>query len=190
MNLNKKVNVLIIVYIISYFAMTMISNQNGLNIFMMFGIQKNLVLDYHEYYRIITYSFAHASIMHLAFNMIALYSLADVVISFTSEKAAALIYAIAALVSGLGVLVFGGSNTVTVGASGAIYGLFGILIYFALKQRKYGYNDMLQSLIPIIVINLIISFMPNVSMVGHLFGLLSGLVGAYIYDRQKRRNYF
>lgn len=184
MNVNKKFGALIIVYIILYFAMTYISGQNGLDIYTMFGIQKDLVLDYHEYYRILTYSFAHGDIMHLAFNMLALYSLVDAVIRFTSEKATIIIYALAALASGLGVLLF--SSAFTVGASGAIYGLFGVLIYYALKQRKYGYDDMFRSLLPIIGINLIISFLPGISMVGHLFGLATGLVGAYIYDKRRR----
>lgn len=187
MNVNKKFGVLIIIYVISYFVMTYVSMQNGLDIYTMFGLQQDLVCKYHEFYRILTYSFAHGDIMHLAFNMVALYSLVDAVISFTSEKATIIIYTISTLVSAIGVLLL--SSAFTVGASGAIYGLFGVLIYYALKQRKYGYNDMFRSLLPVIVINLVLSFLPEVSMTGHLFGLATGLIGAYIYDKKSRQYY-
>ncbi|MDL2211878.1 rhomboid family intramembrane serine protease [Erysipelotrichaceae bacterium OttesenSCG-928-M19] len=181
---NNKFTILIIIYVVIYFAIDLFGRQYGLTSYDLLGVQKNLVLDYHQYYRVLTYSFAHGDIMHLAVNMIALYSLAEPVIKFTDEKFSVIIYFAAALVSGLGIVFF--SNAIAVGSSGAIYGLFGVLIYFALKQAKYGYNQLIVNMLPIIIINLVISFMPGISLMGHLFGLITGLIGSYIYDKKFR----
>lgn len=168
--------------------MTMYAQSVGSDNYWLFGINKEFIFGNHEYYRIVTAPFAHGDILHLVVNMIALSSLSVPVIRFTDEKFSFIIYFVAALVSSLGVLFF--SDALTVGSSGAIYGLFGVLIYFAFKQRKYGYDDMFKSLMPVIFVNLIISIMPGVSLVGHLFGLLAGLVGSYIYDKNRRRQYW
>lgn len=155
----------------------------------MLGTSYESVALNNEWWRIFTYGFVHADIMHLLFNMIALYSLADAVVSFTSTRFALLTYFIALIISGLGA-TFLAPDTATVGASGAIYGLFGILIYFAIKLSRQGYHDMFRSLAPVIVINLMITIMPGVSLVGHLAGLVAGLVASFIYDKKFRNRYY
>lgn len=187
MDIKNKFLILIVINVITYFAANWIANQSGSNIYILMGVQRNLVLDYHEYYRIITYAFAHADVMHLFVNMLALYSLSDPVIRFTDEKFSFIIYLIAIVVSGVGVIIFD-ANAIMVGSSGAIYGLFGILIYFAIEQALKGNTVMFRSLFPVIVINVIISLMPGISLLGHLFGLLTGLVGAFIYSKVLKKS--
>ncbi|MDF9866714.1 membrane associated rhomboid family serine protease [Bacilli bacterium PM5-3] len=185
---DNKFTILILINVVVYFAAQIFIGQSEYDIYYWFGIQKNLFLDGHEFYRLFTYSFAHGDIVHLIMNMIALYYISDPVIRFTDEKFSFIIYAIAALVSGLGIVFF--SSEITVGSSGAIYGLFGVIIYYAIKQYRHGYNEMVVSLLPVIIINIIISFAPDVSLTGHLFGLLAGLIGAFIYDKRKRQQYW
>ena len=185
---NNKFAILIILNVVVYFATTMYSTRMDSNVYDMFGIQRDLVLSYHEYYRILTAPFTHGDIFHLAVNMIALNALIYPVITFTSEKFSLIIYGVAALVSGITVILFG--TAFTVGSSGAVYGLFGVLIYFGIKEYLHGYHDLIKSLGPVIVMNLIISFMPGVSLEGHLGGLVAGLIASFIYDKYVNRRYF
>lgn len=154
-----------------------------------FGTQKYLVLAYNQYYRLITYMFAHADIMHLAVNMLALFSLATPIKIIYSDKYALVIYIISGLISGVAVTFF--TDNITIGSSGAVYGLFGLLIYKAFRDYQLGYKDNLNALLPVIIINLVISFMPGISLIGHLAGLLVGIIAGYIYyTKYKIKGFF
>src|SRR5579871_847749 len=86
-----------------------------------------------------------------------------------------LLYFVSMLGSGLAVTYFT-PDVVTVGASGAIFGLFGAMVAIGLRLGKRGRNLIMQTL-PIIGINLFITFtIPNISIAAHIGGLLSGLV--------------
>jgi rhomboid protease GluP len=160
----------------------------GGNEYMLFGTQKDLVFSQHQYYRIITYMFDHGGIMHLLMNMVALYSLGMLVPYLTSEKFSVIIYFIAGI--GSGIVTSFQSTAVTVGASGAIYGLFGVLIYIGLKEYRLGNKSILKSFGPTIIINIIISFTPGISLMGHLSGLVIGLVGGYIFDKRINKKHW
>ncbi|WP_423363778.1 rhomboid family intramembrane serine protease [Mycoplasma sp. P36-A1] len=195
MERNNKFIIIIALNIVVYAIMMMASSSyaaSGVSqsqyTYLTLGAYGPFVLGENQWYRIITYAFAHADLIHLGMNMLALYSLADPVIRFTSEKFAIIAYFIAAIVSGLGVTFF--TDTIVIGASGAVYGLFGILLYYAYKLSKQGYNDLLRAYGPVILINVLISLTPGVSLAGHFFGLLAGVVSAYVYDKKIRRNYW
>lgn len=174
---------LIAIYIVLFFG-PMIMGISTSEIYQIFGVQKNLVLDYGEFYRIITYGFFHSDIFHIGFNALALYYIAPIVINFTSKKFTYIVYFIALIVSGIGIVFF--SNSIAIGASGAIMGLFGILIFYAIKAAKAGYNDLLRGLMPVIIINVMISLMPGISLSGHLFGIITGIIASVIYDKYIR----
>jgi rhomboid protease GluP len=90
----------------------------------------------------------------------------------------AVIYALSALGSGLAITYFT-PNDYTIGASGAIFGLFGALAVAGVRMGERG-REIMKQTIGIIVINLVIGFtLPNISNAGHIgglvFGTLSGL---------------
>ena len=85
------------------------------------------VVEYGEWWRIVTSAFLHASLTHIAFNMIALYQLGNSVELVYGRVRFLVLYLIAMVGSGIAVLVFNYSVP-TLGASGAIFGLFGALI--------------------------------------------------------------
>ena len=87
-------------------------------------------------YRFITSAFLHASILHLLCNMYSLYILGTQVETFLGKRKFAFIYFISAITGSLASFVFSG-NVIAVGASGAIFGLMGSMLYFALNQRTY-----------------------------------------------------
>lgn len=182
-NIKNGFSILILLYT-GIFAIGKFTGFTTDSIYLYFGVENHLVFGLGEYYRLVSYSFFHADILHLVSNMISLYYLAPIVISMTSKHFSYIIYGVSIVVSGLLVALF--SDSIAIGASGAIFGLFGIIIYGALKRLRHGYTDMILQLLPIIVINIYISLLPGISMLGHLGGLVTGIVGTYIYEKVKK----
>jgi len=136
-----------------------------------------------DWWRIVTGAFLHGGEMHLLFNMIALWQVGSFVEQIFGTPRMAAIYAVSGIGSGL-LVTYLDPTDVTVGASGAIFGLFGALVVAGLRLGPLG-RSLLQQSIGIIVVNLIISFtFPNISKTGHIGGLLSGFVAALILFRR------
>ena len=69
------------------------------------------------------------------------------------------------------------SNSISAGASGAIFGLMGSLLYFAINQRTYMGEALKKQILPVIILNLGIGFMiPSINMFAHIGGLLGGVI--------------
>lgn len=183
-NLNKKIEIIVIANVILFTMSVILLRLNIVDLWSLLGVNKFYVLNQLQIYRVFTYGFMHADILHIGLNMLALISLSNIVLYFTSEKFMVRTYFISLIASGLGIVFFTNENAfgITVGASGAIYGLFGVLIYYAVKYYRQGNKQLLNSLITTIILNLAISFAPNVSMQGHLTGLVTGIILAFIND--------
>ena len=77
-----------------------------------------------------------------------------------------------------------GGNTPTVGASGAIYGLFGALIAIGLRLGKEG-RGLISATLPILIVNLVLTFtIPMISIAGHIGGLACGFVTGLALQRR------
>ncbi len=142
------------------------------------GANNIQLLQDHEIWRLCTYMFLHGSVLHLLFNMYALYILGTQVETFIGKIKFVLIYAISGLMGGLFSAAFGPANVVSVGASGAIFGLLGALLYFGYTYRSYLGNNLLGQIVPIIILNLFIGFMPNsgIDNFCHIGGIVGGLL--------------
>ncbi|MBM3684235.1 MAG: rhomboid family intramembrane serine protease [Actinobacteria bacterium] len=129
-----------------------------------------------EWWRIVTAGFLHAGILHLAFNMVALANLGRVLESVIGRPAFAALYGASLCTGSFGVLLTS-PYAPTVGASGAVFGLFGAL---AVLQWRAGGNPFDGGLGGVLALNLVITFVvPGISIGGHLGGLAGGaLVGA------------
>ncbi len=138
-----------------------------------------------EWWRIVTSAFLHGSEIHILFNMIALWQVGTFIELIYGTPRMAFIYFFAMLGSGLGVTYFTPTE-VTVGASGAIFGLFGALGVAGLRMGERG-REILKQTIGIVVINLIIGFtLPNISNAGHIGGLIFGtLAGLALFRAPK-----
>lgn len=140
-----------------------------------------------EVYRLITAAFVHANILHIFFNMYALYALGPQIEKFYGRKRYLLIYLGSALLGSLLSVVL--TNNVSVGASGAIFGLFGAMLYFGYKYRATLDGFLRSGIIPVIVINLLLGFMiPGIDVYGHIGGLLGGLVLSYAFGVVNKEN--
>lgn len=141
-----------------------------------------------EYYRLLTSTFAHSGITHILFNMYALYVLGPELERHLGRGRFLSLYGLSALGGSVLVYLLTAPGVSTVGASGAIYGLFGAT--FVASKRL---NLDVRWLIGLIAINLAITFyIPNISWQGHIGGLITGgvVAAAYVYAPPARRVLF
>lgn len=139
-----------------------------------FGLHGPFVAD-GEWYRLITSGFLQAGIGHLAFNMFALYFLGRLLEPAIGTPRFAAVYLASLLAGSLGALLLS-PNDLTVGASGAVFGIFGATFVIA---RGRGLDAVASSVGVIILLNLAISIsVPHISLGGHLGGLVGGVLCA------------
>lgn len=132
------------------------------------------VVQHGEWWRIITSGFLHGSDMHIIFNMIALFQVGTFVELIYGTARMAIIYFLAMIGGGLAVTYLT-PDVVTIGASGAIFGLFGALAVAGFRLGPRG-KSIMQQTTGIIVINLLIGLWPgsNISIVDHIGGVIVG----------------
>lgn len=144
-----------------------------------------------QLFRLITYAFLHGGIIHLLVNMYSLFIVGRQVENNYGKIRLLIIYFISALTGGLLSALF--SDSISIGASGAIFGLLGALLYFGLQFRLYLTDALVSKIIPIIVLNLIIGFtVTGIDNACHIGGLIGGFlasmaVGVPEVDNKKDR---
>jgi membrane associated rhomboid family serine protease len=135
-----------------------------------------------EWWRLITATFLHGSLIHLAFNMLFLWWIGAPVEEAIGRWRFLLIYIVSGLAGSAGALLLS-PNAITVGASGCLFGIFGAAVVFE-RQRSYVLGG---AALTIMLLNLAISFViPGISIGGHLGGLAGGALGALALSRLGR----
>ena len=130
-----------------------------------------------EWYRLITSGFLHANLIHIGFNMFVLYRLGQLLEPALGRVRFVLLYFVAMLGGALGVMLLD-PNALTVGASGAVFGLMGGAVAVF---RSRGINIMQTGLGATILLNLVFTFsIPGVSIGGHVGGLIVGFVAGWV----------
>lgn len=136
------------------------------------------VVKHGEYYRLITSVFLHVNLLHIAFNMYALYLLGREAESFFGKWRFLLIYLVSG-VSGSLLSILMNADSASIGASGAIFGIMGALLYFGYNFRAYLGNTLVRELVPVVIINLLFGFaMPGIDNFAHIGGLVLGVTSA------------
>jgi membrane associated rhomboid family serine protease len=137
-----------------------------------------------EWWRLASAAFLHGSLLHIGFNMYVLYVLGPTLERILGHARFIILYALAAFGGAVASYVLSDVRTVSVGASGAIFGLMGALV-IAGQRLRY---DIRQVLI-LLAINVVIGFIaPNVDWRAHLGGLVVGAVVAAIMVLPKRKH--
>jgi membrane associated rhomboid family serine protease len=130
-----------------------------------------------DWYRIITGAFLHANILHLLLNMYALYVLGPIVERSLGGVRYVIVYAAALLAGSAGALILD-PNALTVGASGAIYGLMGALVVLF---RNRGISLMQSGLALTLFINFVFTLsISNISIGGHVGGFVGGALATLV----------
>jgi membrane associated rhomboid family serine protease len=132
-----------------------------------------------DWWRLITAAFLHGSPLHLGMNMLALYWFGAPLEQALGRWRFLLLYLVSGLAGSAGALIANPTG-LTVGASGAIFGMLGAALVFE-RQGHYVFGGQALGLI---VLNLVFTFaIPNISVGGHIGGLAGGIVGGLILTR-------
>lgn len=136
-------------------------------------------LDQGEWWRLITSAFLHGNLIHLGMNMLVLWIVGTPVEMAIGRWRFLALYLVSGLAGAAGALIFS-PNAVTVGASGAIFGILGAALVLE-AQRSYVLGGQAFGLI---VVNLVLTFaIPNVSIGGHIGGLVGGAASMLALSR-------
>ncbi|NLW56244.1 MAG: rhomboid family intramembrane serine protease [Firmicutes bacterium] len=132
-----------------------------------------------EYWRLLTPLFLHAGWEHFLFNSLALLQLGTIVEKFFGKLKFCWIYLISGIFGSLAGAIFR-PDVISVGASGAIFGLLGALVYFSIRKPLTARKIFGRSLWLMLGVNLCLGFIiPGIDYFGHLGGLIGGLLSAY-----------
>jgi len=150
------------------------------------GAKVNELIYEGEWWRFITPMFLHIGLIHLALNSLALYYLGIAVEQIFGRLRFSVIYLFAGIAGVIASFLF--NSGLSAGASGAIYGCFGALLYFGTSYPKLFFRTMGINLFVVLGINLLFSFTgPGIDSAGHIGGLLGGFLAAGIVHFPKKR---
>lgn len=145
-----------------------------------------VISDGGEWWRIVTGGFLHGGFIHLALNMFVLYILGTLLEPAIGTRRLLAIYAVSLVAGSFGALLLSEPYQYTVGASGAIYGLFGATLLVA---RNRGLDQVVQQLGFWLVLNLVLTFsISGISIGGHLGGLAGGALAGLLVLAVERRS--
>ena len=136
---------------------------------------------HYEYWRLITFGFLHWDLRHLLLNTLLLFLLGPIVERRAGTVALLIIFLSASVASGAGILIkhqIWPAEGVSLGASGGMFGLLGAGLVLAF--RRPSPSRLRAVLMAALVLGLIYSFLPGVSMIGHIVGLLIGATAAFV----------
>ncbi len=174
--------VLIGLNVVAYIAQLATDDKVG-SVFQRGAMQSYAVAD-GDYWRLLTAAFLHGSLLHIAFNMYALYLFGPF-----AEKALGTVrfiaaYITAAIASSVLVYWLERPEVATIGASGAVFGLFGLVLLLLLRAKQD-----VTTLLVLLAINAVISLQGNISWQGHLGGFIAGCVlgAAFAYAPRDRK---
>jgi rhomboid protease GluP len=144
-----------------------------------YGAKFNPLIQAGEWWRFFTPIFLHIGFLHLLMNTFALYYLGMTVERLYGSWRFFFIYLIAGFFGTLGSFLF--TTSLSAGASGAIFGLFGALLYFGTVYRHLFFQTIGTNIIGLIIINLLFGMIvPGIDNAGHIGGLIGGFLAAGI----------
>lgn len=138
-----------------------------------------------EWWRILTSGFLHGGVLHIALNMFVLYILGTMLEPAIGARRMVAIYFVSLIAGSLGAMLLAEPFQNTVGASGAIYGLFAAALMVA---RDRGLDHVVSQLGFWLVLNLVLTFsVSGISIGGHLGGLAGGVIAGLVVLAGERR---
>ena len=191
-NKNNIVTMSIIAINIILYIITAIMSKNILDInayvLLYMGGNYGALVSHGQVWRLLTCAFLHGGIIHIFCNMYALYALGPQVEILFGRVKYIIIYLLSAIGGSLLSYKFSPSS-LSIGASGAIFGLFGAMVVFVLKYKDRIPKKVLNNLFGVIILNLLIGFnLQGIDNFAHIGGLLVGALVAFLFLMQKTRN--
>lgn len=169
----------ILIYLV-FFIDKYLSTGIGYNI-LSYGVGFNAAIGAGEWWRLITPIFLQISFSHVLFNCFSLFLFAPALERLLGKWKFIILYLGTGIISNIATYFFLPPTFSYLGASGAIFGLFGVYLYMVALRRDLIDRQNTTIITVILVLGLIMTFIsPNIDVLGHLFGLLSGFVLAPI----------
>ncbi|ASN05233.1 rhomboid family intramembrane serine protease [Virgibacillus necropolis] len=170
---------LLVINILIYFLLEFNGGSTSTETLIKYGAKYNPAILDGEWWRIISSMFLHIGLLHIFMNMLALYYLGATVERIYGSVRFLTIYMLAGIGGGLASFAF--TTNVSAGASGALFGLFGALLFFGLMNKKLFLQTMGKGILFIIGFNLIFGFsVPQIDNGAHIGGLVTGFIASVI----------
>ena len=183
--------IIMAICIILFILMELSGGSTNSQTLLKYGANLDVLVKNGEYYRLFTCIFLHIGIMHLLCNMYSLYIIGREVENLFGKIKYIIIFILSGIFGSIMSLAFT-HNTISAGASGAIFGLLGALLYFGMHYRTYLGEAIKRSIIPILVVNLIIGFFAEgIDLAAHIGGLVGGILLAMMVgvpDKSKTKD--
>lgn len=143
------------------------------------------IVTYDEPWRLFTAGFLHFGPVHVALNMLSLWIIGRDIEPVFGRARFAVVYFLSLVGGSVAVFLFGSVNSGTAGASGAVWGVLGAVLVTVLRLKLNP-----QPVLVVLAINAVISFLPGVSLLGHLGGFVVGVLASAVLlyaprDRQR-----
>ncbi|WP_087971680.1 rhomboid family intramembrane serine protease [Oceanobacillus rekensis] len=179
--------ILIAVNVLMFILLEMNGGSSQVDVLIELGAKYNPDIINGEWWRIISSMFLHIGFLHLFMNMLAIFYLGTAVERIYGRFRFLIIYFLAGIGGGLTSFAF--TTSVSAGASGAIFGLFGALLFFGLIYKRIFLQTMGKGILIIILINIMLGFLvPQIDMGAHLGGLLAGFIASAFVHLPKKGN--
>lgn len=137
-------------------------------------------VDPSQSWRLLAAMFVHIGLQHFVLNMVTLYFIGRIAEDLFGSKAFLALYILSGLMGNLFVMIFS-PEVVAAGASTALFGIFGAIASLRFIARSPYIQYLSQSYTSLILINILFSFMPGISLAGHLGGLVGGGILAFVF---------
>ena len=143
-------------------------------------IGAEIQVDPSQSWRLLAAMFVHIGLQHFVLNMVTLYFLGRIAEDLFGSKAFLVLYILSGLMGNLFVMIFS-PEVVAAGASTALFGIFGAIASLRFIARSPYIQYLSQSYTSLILVNILFSFMPGISLAGHLGGLVGGGILAFVF---------
>ena len=143
-------------------------------------IGAEIQVDPSQSWRLLAAMFVHIGLQHFVLNMVTLYFIGRIAEDLFGSKAFLVLYILSGLMGNLFVMIFS-PEVVAAGASTALFGIFGAIASLRFIARSPYIQYLSQSYTSLILVNILFSFMPGISLAGHLGGLVGGGILAFVF---------
>lgn len=169
------------IQVIVFLIMTIAGGSTNSSVLIEFGARVSVLIQDGQWWRLITPVFLHIGLMHLAVNSVTVYFIGTQIEMLFGHWRFAIIYFVTAITGNVASFVFL-PNTISAGASTAIFGLFGAFLMLGESFRNNLYiRAMSRQFLIFVVMNLAFDlFSPGIDIYGHIGGLFGGFLMGYV----------